>query len=261
MSFSEPGSSKDVAAGSDDISEAEEETSSENLNKSVLDPTTDAFDPLAAIYSDNDTDSIPDPTAPMFDNVEKFVAVYEGRGRGRGRGKKTKTIELPPGEDRPQRQFTQEQMPITKKRTQKNVVTFMEKANKGPFSALKKAVEDNAKIKVHVRKLDGIRGTCVGNLIAFDKHWNLCLVDVDETYNRLRYRRPEADACEAFEELSLSDKNQRKTKDNRETVGASVIRIQKTRRNTELCKRFVPQVVLRGEHVAFIETLSSAKKS
>ena len=44
---------------------------------------------------------------------------------------------------------------------------------KGPMSVLQKCVENQTRVKVLTRKLNGVRGTCTGVLIAFDKHWNL----------------------------------------------------------------------------------------
>ena len=32
----------------------------------------------------------------------------------------------------------------------------------------------------------GVRGTCVGFVIAYDKHMNLVLLDVEETFKRLK---------------------------------------------------------------------------
>ena len=40
-----------------------------------------------------------------------------------------------------------------------------------------------------------------------------------------------------------------------EIVGASVMRIEKIKRKTEVCRRHVPQLLLRGEHVASVVLL------
>ena len=73
------------------------------------------------------------------------------------------------------------------------------------------------------------------------------MADVDETYSRQRHRKPEYDDGKKVEK-SLQP----------ERMGQSVIRIVKTRRNTELCQRHVPQIVLRGEHVILIQPLISS---
>ena len=37
-----------------------------------------------------------------------------------------------------------------------------------------------------------------------------------------------------------------------ETIGGSVMRIQKIKRKTEMCERHVPQLLIRGEHVVSV---------
>lgn len=209
------------------------------MSHNQLDLSSDSFDPMESIYGQND---IPDPSAPVLDNVDAFIKKMEGKGRAACKKKsQASTSSGAPSA----RRFTAEQMPIqgTRKNT-KNILTFMEKQKEGPFSALQKCVTESRKIKVSTRKLNGVRGTCTGILVAFDKHWNLAMIDVDETYNRPRYRKPEA-----LMELNKSDHHVT------ERVGESVIRVLKTRRNTELCQRHVPQIVLRGEQVALVQVL------
>ena len=129
---------------------------------------------------------------------------------------------------------------------------------KGPMAVLQKCVENQARVKILTRKLNGVRGSCIGVLVAFDKHWNLALVDVDETYSRPRYRKPEYDNGQTNKNpektrQTAAEAKKHETQPETERVGQSVIRIIKTRRNTQLCQRHVPQIVLRGEHVILIQ--------
>ena len=200
-----------------------------------LDTSTNSFDPVFSIYS---SDEVPDPSAPIFNNVEDFVNKYSQPKATTSTSKKT----IKSSNAACERRFTEEQMPIKcPKKKAKNILTFMENQTEGAMARLQKCVENNSRIKVTIRKLNGIRGTCTGILLAFDKHWNLALIDVDETFNRMRYPRPEID-------------NQIK-KNSVERVGESTIRVLKIRRNSELCQRHIPQVVLRGEHIAFVQIL------
>ena len=41
-----------------------------------------------------------------------------------------------------------------------------------------------------------MRGYCIGSLVAFDKHWNFALIDVDEVYKRKRVRKAAPLICE-----------------------------------------------------------------
>ena len=205
-----------------------------------LDHTSTAFDPLLSIYSNEE---VPDQSAPIFNNVEEFVKKYEDQHLDQkpSTSKSSKKKEVSASSSS-SRQFTAEQMPVQgPKKKEKNLLTYMESQKNGPMAILQKCVANQTRIKVQVRKLDGIRGTCTGTLVAFDKHWNLAMMDVDETFNRRRNPRPEID----------HDKKFPKT----EKVGDSTIRVLKIRRSTELCQRHVPQIVLRGEHVALVQPL------
>ena len=45
-----------------------------------------------------------------------------------------------------------------------------------------RALRDRATVRVTLRRVNSIRGVCVGLLKAFDRHMNLVLVDAAETY-------------------------------------------------------------------------------
>ena len=128
----------------------------------------------------------------FLDNVETFIAQLTTPrpvGKSSTSQKKAKNEGV-----KSERNFTEEQMPIqTQKKPRKNILTFMTNQTKGPLSALKDCIEKEKKVKVYTRKLNGIRGYLTGVLVAFDKHWNLALMDVDETYSRPRYPKPEYD--------------------------------------------------------------------
>jgi len=224
------------------------------MEESVLDFSSDSFDPLASIYSGEDV-KLPDPNAPILDNVETFVARLNKPSTSSGK-KSEKKSNKPLNPLGVERQFTQDQMPIQcAKKRPNNVLTWMEKQKQGPMSVLQKCVENQTRVKVLTRKLNGVRGTCTGVLIAFDKHWNLAMADVDETYSRPRNRKPEYDNGK-----KIPVKNQDKDIDDTflpvERAGESVIRVLKTRRNTQQCQRHVPQLVLRGEQVILIQPYS-----
>lgn len=52
----------------------------------------------------------------------------------------------------------------------------------GPLSILYEALVHRHRIRVVIRYVNGIRGTLTGNVLAFDKHMNLILKDVEENY-------------------------------------------------------------------------------
>lgn len=53
----------------------------------------------------------------------------------------------------------------------------------GPLCILYEAMSRRKRVRVLVRYINGMRGTLTGHLLAFDKHFNLLLKDVEEVYS------------------------------------------------------------------------------
>ena len=68
------------------------------------------------------------------------------------------------------------------KRATRNVLTRMDEYEDGPLSVLRRAVKDGIRIRVWTRAHVYIRGICSGFLVAYDKHMNLAMTDVDEEF-------------------------------------------------------------------------------
>lgn len=210
-------------------------------DESQIDSSSANFDALKSLYSNKVK---VDPAAPIYDNVEKFVNSLKNVPKKPSKPK----AEQPPPPQVLQRQFLPEQMAVeSRKKSHPNVIKYMEKQTEGPLSVLAKCVNDGKRIRVFTRNAHKQRGECVGYIVAFDKHWNMALVDVDETFTRKRFRKLTATGSE----------KDCKTKENKsgsrmEQVGTSLIKVIKTNRNSELCQRHMTQIVLRGEHVVSV---------
>ncbi|CAM9136525.1 unnamed protein product [Phaeothamnion confervicola] len=62
------------------------------------------------------------------------------------------------------------------------VTTIASGLRTGPYSLLTKSLEERHRVRVMIRRVNSVRGTCEGLLLAFDKHMNMVLLDVTERY-------------------------------------------------------------------------------
>lgn len=60
-----------------------------------------------------------------------------------------------------------------------------ETVHKGPLLLLRRAYEDSLEVRLVTRHARGVRGVAIGTLVGFDRHMNLLLRDVQETYTVL----------------------------------------------------------------------------
>eukprot|EP00208_Stichococcus_sp_RCC1054_P007181 CAMPEP_0206138756 /NCGR_PEP_ID=MMETSP1473-20131121/3538_1 /ASSEMBLY_ACC=CAM_ASM_001109 /TAXON_ID=1461547 /ORGANISM="Stichococcus sp, Strain RCC1054" /LENGTH=557 /DNA_ID=CAMNT_0053532269 /DNA_START=185 /DNA_END=1857 /DNA_ORIENTATION=- len=60
-----------------------------------------------------------------------------------------------------------------------------DEVRKGPLMILKRAYEERLMVRLVTRHACGVRGVAVGTLVGFDKHMNLLMRDVEETYTVL----------------------------------------------------------------------------
>lgn len=209
-----------------------------------LDPEGSEFKPLRAIYdpgfevSDN---------AVVQDNVEKCIAVIEGRVRAKKVVKEEEKESKGEEKVKLERQFRPEQLaqPTRPRRMKKGVLERMKEAE-GPLGGLRKLLEQGTKARVWTRGVQGVRGVATGFIVAFDKHWNLAMKDVEEQFTR---RRTSKVPALGQRKQQTKDKDCEKREDK---IGESVVRVVQVMRKVEICVRHVPQVLLRGEHVVMV---------
>ncbi|CAH1373356.1 hypothetical protein MTP99_014763 [Tenebrio molitor] len=222
------------------VSDVEKVAENKDYNPK-LDFFSEQFDPLLALRTPNIV--VPVINAKTYDNIYKYKSMVEGKPEQK------KKPARPPEEAPIERRWLPHQLPIPskKKRIDKNVFTRMERVV-GPLEFLKKCREKRCRIKVWTRHSHDIRGYCIAYLVAFDKHWNLALEDVEEVWTRPKRRKIPALDGARFD-LKFRPK-----------VLPPPIKIVETTNKTETCSRHVGQLLLRGEHVAFIVILPDVKK-
>ncbi|XP_054453910.1 U7 snRNA-associated Sm-like protein LSm11 [Anoplopoma fimbria] len=190
------------------------------------DVCSDNFDPLLALYS---------PSVPLpFPNIKGFnnVAAYEsfmqgGRGRAKPENVQKKRLKAMKGVADPERIARLKKLivnnPVSedgessgaarrrrRDKPQKNVLTRMPLCKGSPLGELYRCVEEKIRVKVHIRTFKGLRGVCSGFVVAFDKFWNMAMVDVDETYREpllgeAFYHEKALTISRLFEKLKLQE--------------------------------------------------------
>ncbi|KAF4104830.1 hypothetical protein G5714_014161 [Onychostoma macrolepis] len=97
-----------------------------------------------------------------------------------------------------------------RRKAAKNVLTRMPLHTGSPLGELNRCVQEKIRVKVHIRTFKGLRGVCSGFVVAFDKFWNLAMVDVDETYRepllgQALYHEKALTVTRLFEKLKVQE--------------------------------------------------------
>ncbi|XP_067454917.1 U7 snRNA-associated Sm-like protein LSm11 isoform X2 [Thunnus thynnus] len=163
------------------------------------DVCSENFDPLLALYSP--TVTLPFPNIKCFNNVAEYESFLKGgRGRAKPENVEKKRLKAMKGVADPERIERLKKLMVNnpvpdaeegessgtprrrKQKIQKNVLTRMPLCKGSPLGELHRCVEERIRVKVHIRTFKGLRGVCSGFVVAFDKFWNMAMVDVDEMY-------------------------------------------------------------------------------
>ncbi|KAF4085485.1 hypothetical protein AMELA_G00095620 [Ameiurus melas] len=164
-----------------------------------LDISSDQFDPLLALYSSEVP--LPYPNIRCFNNLAEYESFMKGgRGRAKPENVEKRIRKAKRGVADPERIERLKKLVVKnpcggedgggesgvkrpgKRRAPKNVLTRMPLHEGSPLGELNRCVQRRLRVRVHIRAFKGLRGVCTGFLVAFDKFWNLAMVDVDETY-------------------------------------------------------------------------------
>ncbi|XP_016973991.1 U7 snRNA-associated Sm-like protein LSm11 [Drosophila rhopaloa] len=247
---------------------SEEKDSSQNPE---LDVSSEMFNPLQALYEPNYkiTDAVPKvlyQNLAAFESALKKFGIWKLNKRQKpetaaGAAKMASTSRSAHIPEAPQRRFELHQMPTTKassKKHYRNIFTYME-ATVGPLELLKKCIpsvghketkESTERIRVRVvlRKQGAIGGTVEGELVAFDKQWNLLLKKATETWKRRKYNYGEQNICDTPVDCT----------DRLRELGITYPKTQVkslNRKNVEI-KRDLPQILIRGENVVLVSLIA-----
>ena len=166
------------------------------INSKILDFTSSKFDPFHALCAPERIVAEANPsifssssssTSQKLDNISKFRMLLPKCDPRRlepsssSATHKRKMAMLSDDKQKKQQQQQQQQQ-------QKRVPMFLAMVSKyehkssGPLSLLYSILQNRQRVRVMIRYVDCIRGTLTGYLVAFDKHFNMILKDVDEVY-------------------------------------------------------------------------------
>lgn len=117
---------------------------------------------------------------------------------------------------------------------------------KGPIALLNKFKVNRTRVKIYIRKEHGVRGYLTGFIEAFDKHFNIALVDCIEVWKRRKF--------------TFSDNNVAlpgKPQDCSQLLKSMGIKVPEITaksldRKTVQCTRKIPQLMVRGEDVVLV---------
>ncbi|XP_068145743.1 U7 snRNA-associated Sm-like protein LSm11 [Drosophila tropicalis] len=237
-----------------------------------LDAGSEQFNPLRALYADNFKISDTKPkvlyqnlaafeTALKKFGVWKLNKTQKSTGAGAAAENKTSigsgaasTSKKAAEEEVTQRRFQPHQMPVKatfNKRHHRNLYVQMSGAE-GPLSLLNKSLA--TRVRVLVRKEQFVAGSIEGDLVAFDKQWNILLRNAIETWQRRKFKYgqqniqcgPEEDCSDRLNELGIALPHVMSVK-------------SLNRKNVEL-KRKLNQILIRGEQVVLVSLIPKEKK-
>ena len=148
-------------------------------NSGIVDFTSDRFDPVAALRMPSLVERL-NPAAkqaPILDRISQFqtyLPISDPQYRQR-------PIKRPSSQTAVSTSTTANSKSKTKPPFCFSSIAHLHE--KGPLSVLNKAFIGRKRVRILIRYVNGIRGTLTGYLVAFDKHMNMILRDVDEVYS------------------------------------------------------------------------------
>ncbi|XP_038131102.1 U7 snRNA-associated Sm-like protein LSm11 [Cyprinodon tularosa] len=195
-----------------------------------LNVCSERFDPLLALYSPT-APPLPFPNIKCFNNVAEYESFLRGGpGRAKPENVEKRLRKATKGRADPERMERLRKLmvnnPVTesqeagessgaaprgrRRRPQRNVLTRMALCKDSPLGGLNYCVQEKIRVRVHIRTFKGLRGVCSGFIVAFDKFWNMAMVDVDETYREpllgeALYHEKALTISRLFEKLSLQE--------------------------------------------------------
>ncbi|KAJ8734450.1 hypothetical protein PYW08_013700 [Mythimna loreyi] len=234
---------------------ADNNSDSSSTSESEVSACSSSYNPLKALYSNKV--KVPVESAPLYENITQFENAQKKQLEIIPVGKTELVIKR---EQEKERKRIEEETLLQEKNKQRfaqygglvprkefktrNVLTRMGGID-GPLALLKDWVDKRLRVKIVTRKDRGVRGVLHATVVAFDKQWNLALSDVQEIWQRKEKKGK-----------VLPGPGTPVPKGTAATI-SPVPEVTKTPLGKGVweCRRSIPQLMVRGEHVVLINLL------
>ncbi|CAL1287189.1 unnamed protein product [Larinioides sclopetarius] len=141
-----------------------------------------------------------------------------------------------------------------------------------PLLAISESIFQKKKIKIWTRNFKEVRGICTGYVVAFDKHWNLILSDVEEVYIKPKKAKTpfllDVENGEDLPELPPKVPREKKTKTPEEEAAkkkaeeeATKPKKAKRKKGRKINKRHLKQLFVRGDNIVMLSVLDGGKEA
>ncbi|XP_031640081.1 U7 snRNA-associated Sm-like protein LSm11 [Contarinia nasturtii] len=245
--------SKEMSSSSSD------EMKIENIDPE-LDIRSEFFNPLKALLSPEI--QIPIKDAPQYNNVAQYESeMRKQESGGPSSTKQHAAPKIPPISYRQEielhkRRFLPHQEMVKGRgksvRYTRNLLLKMSEDTTGPTNMLKQWKDQRKRIKIFTRNAIAINGYVTGFIEAFDKHWNIVLIDVFEVWKRKKYHYSSKavisnDGDNDETQLATCLQRLRCLK-----ITLPALNVKSVNRKQVECSRNVSKLLIRGEQIATI---------
>ncbi|XP_061399648.1 U7 snRNA-associated Sm-like protein LSm11 [Musca vetustissima] len=267
--------SKPIPEDKDKLQEKENErntqpSTSMETQLDELDITSESFNPLRCLYANDFRVTEKQPKViyqnmAAFETALKKVGIWDVGKRPKSHKQSESaatskdSTKILVEEEKNQRRFQEHQMAIRtkakiKSKHTRNILTQMHNAV-GPLKALNEYISSGERVHVMVRKEKGIKGYVEGVLKLYDRHWNLLLTEVEECYTQRKHKFCEDNIVMPKEGSHEGDEEEcsRRLREFGIKLPKQIIR--SLNRKTVEIKRYLPQLLLRGEHVVLVHSV------